>query len=61
MAGMANSYLNDKKVDIETGKVDIKYRKVDIESVLAEKGKDFSAKTIVQIYRLFEKFGCDEM
>lgn len=35
--------------------------KVDIESVLAEKGKDFSAKTTAHIYRLFEKFGYDEV
>ena len=30
-----------------------------IESVLSEKGTDFSAKTTVHIYRLFEKFGFD--
>ncbi len=60
--------LNDKKVDIEevkvdiqTEKVDIQDIKVDIESALAEKGKDFSAKTTVHIYRLFEKFGYDEV
>lgn len=34
--------LNDKKVDIESEKVDIQDKKVDIESVLSEKGKDFS-------------------
>ena len=35
--------------------------KVDIESVLSGKRKDFSAKTIVHISRLFEKFGYDEV
>lgn len=53
--------LNDKKVNIEEAKVDIQERKVDIESVPAEKGKDFSTKTTAHIYRLFEKFGYDEV
>ena len=35
--------------------------KVDIESVLSEKGSDFSAKTTVHIHRLFEKFDFDEV
>lgn len=42
---------------IENTKVDIQDRKVDIESVLSEKGSDFSVKTTVHIHRLFEKFG----
>lgn len=42
-------------------KVDIGGKKVDIESVLSEKGKDFSVKTTVHIHRLFEKFGFDEI
>ncbi len=46
--------LNDKKVDIES-------EKVDIESVLLEKGKDFAIKTAVHIRRMFEKFGYDEV
>ena len=46
--------LNEEKVDIG----DIK---VDIESILSEKGSDFSVKTTVHIHRLFEKFGFDEM
>lgn len=46
--------LNDKKVDIQD-------EKVDIESVLSEKGKDFSVKTAVHIRRMFEKFGYDEV
>jgi len=49
------------KVDIENGKVDIQDKKVDIESVLSEKGSDFSVKTTIHIHRLFEKFGFDEM
>lgn len=55
-----------EKVDIEEGKayiknakVDIRTEKVDIESVLSEKAKGFSAKTVLHIHRLFEKFGCD--
>ena len=46
--------MNDKKVDIES-------EKVDIESVLLEKGKDFVIKTAAHIRRMFEKFGYDEV
>ena len=46
--------LNEEKVDIGD-------TKVDIESVISEKGSDFSVKTIVHIQRLFEKFGFDEV
>ena len=53
--------IGDKKVDIENEKVDIQDQKVDIESVLSEKGSDFSIKTTVHIHRLFEKFGFDEV
>ena len=53
--------IGDAKVDIENAKVDIQDRKVDIESVLSEKGSNFSVKTTVHIHRLFEKFGFDEM
>ena len=53
--------LNEEKVDIGDTKVDIQDRKVDIESVLSEKGSDFSVKTTVHIHRLFEKFGFDEV
>ena len=53
--------LNEEKVDIENKKVDIQEPKVDIESVLSEKGSDFSAKTSVHIHRLFEKFGFAEI
>ena len=48
-------------MDIENGKVDIQDKKVDIESVLSEKGSNFSVKTTVHIHRLFEKFGFDEV
>ena len=53
--------LNNRKVDIGSEKVDIQYKKVDIESVLSEKGKDFSIKTTGHIRRMFEKFGRDEV
>lgn len=53
--------IESKKVDISSGKVDIQDKKVDIESVLSEKGKDFSIKTAVHIRRMFEKFGYDEV
>ena len=53
--------IGDIKVDIENEKVDIQDPKVDIESVLSEKGSDFSVKTTVHIHRLFEKFGFDEV
>ena len=53
--------IGDTKVDIENGKVDIQDKKVDIDSVLSEKGSDFSVKTTILIHRLFEKFGFDEV
>ena len=53
--------IGDAKVDIENEKVDIQDEKVDIESVLSEKGSDFSVKTTVHIHKLFEKFGSDEV
>ena len=53
--------IGDTKVGIENTKVDIQDRKVDIESVLSEKGSDFSVKTTVHIHRLFEKFGFDDV
>lgn len=46
--------LNAEKVDIEE-------QKVDIESVLSDKGTDFSLKTIIHIHSLFEKFGFTEI
>ena len=53
--------MGNAKVDIENEKVDIQDKKVDIESVLSEKGSDFSVKTTIHIHRLFEKFGFDEV
>ena len=53
--------IGDTKVDIENEKVDIQDKKVDIESVLSEKGSDFSVKTTVHIHKLFEKCGSDEV
>ena len=53
--------IGEMKVDIENEKVDIQNQKVDIESVLSEKGSNFSVKTTVHIHRLFEKFGFDEV
>ena len=53
--------LNGGKVDIESKKVDIQGKEVDIERILSEKRGNFSKKTIVHIYRLFEKFGYDEV
>ena len=53
--------LNEEKVDMGNAKVNIENEKVDIESVLSEKGSNFSVKTTVHIHRLFEKFGFDEV
>ena len=53
--------MGNAKVDIENEKVDIQNQKVDIESVLSEKGSNFSVKTTVHIHRLFEKFGFNEV
>ena len=58
---MRQIIFGNTKVDIENGKVDIQDKKVDIESVLSEKGSDFSVKTTIHIHRLFEKFGFDEV
>ena len=59
--GNAKVDIGNAKVDIGNVKVDIQDKKVDIESVLSEKGSDFSVKTTVHIHRLFEKFGFDEV
>lgn len=53
-------HLKVEKVDIGVEEVDIQSEKVDIESVLSQKTKDFSTKTVVYIQRLFEKFGFEE-
>ncbi len=54
-------YLKTEKVDIEESKVDNRNEKVDIESVFSQKTKDFSAKTVLHIHRMFEKFGFNEI
>lgn len=63
-----SGFLNTEKVDIRESRVDVENRKVDIqdkkvyiESMLSEKGKDFSVKTTVHIRKLFEKFSFDEV
>lgn len=70
---MANPYLRGRQYEknelhnrnlyisglLNEEKVDIQDKKVDIESVLSEKGSDFSEKTTVHIHRLFEKFCFD--
>ena len=48
-----SGHLNEQNVDMGTAKVDIENEKVDIESVLSEKGSNFSVKTTVRIHRLF--------
>ena len=53
--------IESEKVDIESEKVDIEVPKVDIESILLEKGAEFSMKTTIHIHRLFRKFGFDEI
>ena len=53
--------MTAEKVDIQNEKVDIEDEKVDIESVISEKARDFTAKTVVHIRRLFDEFGCDEV
>ena len=53
--------MTAEKVDIQNEKVDIEDKKVDIESVISEKARDFTNKTVVHIRRFFDKFGCDEV
>lgn len=54
-------YDFSQEKDFGDAKVDIQDEKVDIESVLSEKGSDFSVKTTVHIHKLFEKCGSDEV
>lgn len=61
MPAHLSGLLNKGKVDIEDIKVDIQEKKVYIESLLSDKGSNFSVKTTVHIHRLFEKFGFDEV
>lgn len=53
--------IEEEKVDIRGEKVDIQEEKIDIESMLLEKAKKFSVKTVVHVHRLFDKFGYDEI
>ena len=46
-------------MDIENEKVDIQSGKVDIESMISAKDNEFSVKTMVHIHRLFDGFGFD--
>ena len=54
-----DAMMQDKKVDIQNAKVDIEAEKVDFESRLSKKLSDFSAKTVIHIYRMFDEFGYD--
>ena len=45
--------LNEEKVYMGNANVAIQNEKADIESVLSEKGSNFSVKTTVRIHRLF--------
>lgn len=60
-SGEEKMNIAKRKVDIEGEKVDIEGEKVDIEILMSGKENDFSAKTKVHIYRLFDKFGFDEI
>lgn len=50
-----------KKWILKVKKWTLRIKKVDIESLLSRKTGKFSVKTTVHIYRLFEKFGFDEV
>ncbi len=52
--------IGNIKVDIQVEKVDIEDKKVDIEQLLFGKTKEFSTKTIIYIYRLFNEYGFDK-
>lgn len=47
------------KVDIEHQKVDIQGSKVDIQSNLLKSTNEFSTKSMIHVYRMFDKFGYD--
>lgn len=55
-----NRHLHISRL-LKAEKVDIQNEKVDIESVLSQKAKDFSGKTINHIRSMFEKFGYEEI
>lgn len=52
-----DAIIQNEKVDIQNAKVDVKTEKVDFESRLSKKASDFSTKTVIHIYRMFDKFG----
>lgn len=54
-------HLRKEALSTNTSKVDIEAPKVDIESLLFDKNIAFSAKTVIHIHRLFEKFGFEEI
>ena len=53
--------IRDRKVDIQDRKVDIRALKVNVENIFSGKCNNFTVKTIVNIHRLFAKFGFDEV
>lgn len=53
--------IETKKVNIQTKKVDIQTPKVDFESRLSTEKDNFSYKTIIHIYKLFDKYGYDDI
>lgn len=50
-----------EKVDIDNKKVYIETKKVDIQNLLSRKASDFNVKTVVHIHRMFDRFGYDEV
>jgi fido (protein-threonine AMPylation protein) len=54
-------YNVKEKVDIEADKIDITNGKVDIECVFSDKLSSFSTKTIAHIYKMFNKYGYNEV
>lgn len=50
-----------EKVDIDGKKVDIESENIDIQNLLSHKASDFNVKTVTHIYRMFHRFGYDEV
>ena len=55
------AYNVKEKADIEADKIDITNGKVDVESVFSDKLSNFSNKTIAHIYKMFNKYGYNEV
>ena len=53
--------FRSEKVDIQNEKVDIQNEKVDIQNISFKTNNNFSAKTMIYIYRLSAKFGFDNV